>query len=89
MYFLICFFCLYVLVKTSLSTIIYILDTHLFSNFVTMEFIYDACYVYVQTHKNCMFFSIDLVVSTESYCTGYIIQSEFLLLYTEHQTAEL
>ena len=51
MYFLTCFFYLYVILKTGLSNIRYILDTNMFSNFVTMSFDYDHCRVLVQKLK--------------------------------------
>ena len=55
MYFLTCLFCLYVRLKTGLITIIYILDTHLFSNFVILTFDYDLCGVLVENLEFCIF----------------------------------
>ena len=53
--------------KTGLSTIRKILDKHLFSDFVTILFIYDASCVSVQTQKNVRFVGIDIVLSTKIY----------------------
>ena len=55
MYFLTCLFCLYVRLNTGLITIIYILDTHLFSNFVILTFDYDLCGVLVENLEFCIF----------------------------------
>ena len=57
MYFLTCLFCLYVRLKTGLITIIYILDTHLFSNFVILTFDYYLWGVLVENLELCIFCS--------------------------------
>ena len=50
----------------------------MFSYFVIMLFIYNACYVLVQIHKYFLFVDINLVLSTKSRRSSYNDQSKVI-----------
>ena len=82
MYFLTSFLCFYVGLKKSLSTIRYILDTYLFSNFVTMSFYYYFCRVLVQNLKLCIFCWYIYVFHTKTHSSGYSDHTAVLFIST-------
>ena len=88
MYFSTSFFFLYVGSKTGLSTIILILDTHLFSNFVTMSFDYDFFVFRCRIWNNVYIFGIYLFSLPKHTALVTLITLQ-LCLYQNHNPTKL